>query len=77
MAISEGTALHYLAERAIAWQKKARDILNNVRGVVEEARGQQLRMGDLRKKIAKWKQEVSAENKDDPSADILQSQAGK
>ena len=59
VAISEGTALHCLAERAIAWQKRARELLAKAQGVIDEARGQQLRILDLRKKIWKWRQEVT------------------
>ena len=78
VAISEGTALHYLAERAICWQKKAREILNNIRGIVDNGRGQQLRLIDLRKKIMKWKQEAMSNkgNETDIQAQLA-SQAGQ
>lgn len=62
VAISEGTALHCVAERAINWQKRSREVLNTTRLIVDEARAQQLRVSDLRKKIKKWKQEVANES---------------
>lgn len=71
VAISEGTALHCLAERAISWQKQAREVLSTTRGVIEEARSQQLRLLDIRKKVSKWKQEASEE-----SAEVLAYQTG-
>lgn len=61
VAISEGTALHCLAERAIAWQKRARELISLKRGIIDDARGQQLRLIDLRKKILKWKEEAISE----------------
>lgn len=61
VAISEGTALHCLAERAITWQKKARELVGVIRAATEEARSQQLRLADIRKKISKWKLEISSE----------------
>ena len=79
VAISEGTALHCLAERAIAWQRKARELLGTIRAVVDAGRGQQLRMIDLRKKIKKWKDEAKG-NQVTQSSDIqaqLASQAGE
>lgn len=79
VAISEGTALHCLAERAIAWQKRARELLAKAQAVVDEARGQQLRIIDLRKKIWKWREEVSAVDTKEgaPVHSQLASQAGK
>lgn len=62
VAISEGTALHCLAERAISWQKQARELLGATRAVIEEAKSQQLRLVDIRKKISRWKQEASQES---------------
>lgn len=79
VAISEGTALHCLAERAIAWQKRARELLAKAQGVIEEARGQQLRILDLRKKIWKWRQEVFTADSKQGGAGVqsqLASQAG-
>jgi histone demethylase JARID1 len=63
VAISEGTALHCLAERAIAWQKNARELVASARPIVEEARSQQLRIYDITNKIFKWKQETLLEYK--------------
>ena len=79
VAISEGTALHCLAERAIAWQKRARELLAKAQGVIDEARGQQLRILDLRKKIWKWRQEVSNADSKEAAGQLhsqLASQAG-
>lgn len=78
VAISEGTALHCLAERAISWQRKARELLGNIRGIVDAGRGQQLRLIDLRKKIAKWKDEAlsNKSNETDIQAQLA-SQAGE
>ena len=78
VAISEGTALHCLAERAIAWQKRARELLSKAQGVIDEARGQQLRILELRKKIWKWRQEITpAEGKQPvPGQTQLAMQAG-
>lgn len=61
VAISEGTALHCLAERAMTWQKQARTLIASTSGIIDAARGQQLRLSDIRKKINKWKQEASSE----------------
>ena len=61
VAISEGTALHCLAERAMSWQKKARELVTITRAATEEARSQQLRLADIRKRIDKWKLEISTE----------------
>ena len=78
VAISEGTALHCLAERAISWQKKARELLSNIRGIVDAGRGQQLRLIDLRKRIMKWKDEaVSTKSNETEIQAQLASQAGK
>lgn len=75
VAISEGTALHCLAQRAINWQKQARDLLTASRGVTDEGRSQQLRLSDIRKKINKWKQEASLEQ--DVHSSQLTCQAGE
>ncbi len=78
VAISEGTALHCLAERAISWQKKAREVLGNIRGIVDAGRGQQLRLVDLRKKIAKWKDEAVTNKTNETEIQAqLASQAGE
>ena len=59
VAISEGTALHCLAERAIAWQKRAKASLQNSSSVLDAANYQMRRTEELRNHIKRWRQEAS------------------
>ncbi len=59
VAISEGTALHCLAERAIAWQKRARQVLQNTSLILEAAKHQMKRTEELKNHIKRWRQEAS------------------
>lgn len=59
VAISEGTALHCLAERAIAWQKRARQWIQNLGVVLESARQQMRRTDELRSHIRRWRNEAN------------------
>lgn len=59
VAISEGTALHCLAERAIAWQKRARHVLQNYATILEAAKHQMRRTEELKNHIKRWRQEAS------------------
>ena len=59
VAISEGTALHCLAERAIAWQKKARQVILNTSLVMESSKQQKRRIEELKNHIKRWRQEAS------------------
>lgn len=59
VAISEGTALHCLAERAIAWQKRARLSLQNCSVILEAAKHQMKRSDELKSHIRRWRQEAS------------------
>ena len=59
VAISEGTALHCLAERAIAWQRKAKLGLQNLTLILEASRHQMKRTEELRNHIKRWRQEAS------------------
>lgn len=58
VAISEGTALHCLAERAIAWQRRARQAITTTTAMLEAARHQSRRIGELKGHIRKWKAEA-------------------
>lgn len=59
VAISEGTALHCLAERAIAWQKRAKQSLQNSSLILEAGKHQMRRTEELRNHIKRWRQEAS------------------
>lgn len=59
VAISEGTALHCLAERAISWQKRAKQGLQNSSLILEAARHQMRRTEELRNHIRRWRLEAS------------------
>ena len=58
VAISEGTALHCLAERAIAWQRRARQAIATVTAMLEAAKHQSRRIGELKGHIRKWQAEA-------------------
>lgn len=59
VAISEGTALHCMAERAIAWQKRAKHGLQNSTLFLDAAKHQMRRTEELRNHIKRWQQEAS------------------
>ena len=58
VAISEGTALHCIAERAIAWQRRARQAISNCSGVLEAAKQQKRRIEELKGHIKRWRNEA-------------------
>lgn len=57
--ISEGTAIQCLAERSIAWQKKARQGMQCSVSVLEAAKQQKKRIEEIKNHIARWRQEAS------------------
>lgn len=59
VAISEGTALHCLAESAIAWQRKARQAIQAGASMLEAAKQQKKRIEELKSNIRKWRSEAS------------------
>ena len=58
--ISEGTALQCLAERSIAWQKKARQGMQGSVSTLEAAKQQKKRIEEIKGHITRWRQEASA-----------------
>lgn len=60
VAISEGTALHCLAERAIAWQRKTRQAISSSTAILEAAKQQSKRIEELKAHIKRWKKEAEA-----------------
>ena len=60
VAISEGTALHCLAERAIAWQRRARQAMTSGTSLLEAAKQQRKRIGELKTNIRKWRAEAES-----------------
>ena len=69
VAISEGTALHCLAERAISWQKRARQEITSCNALLEAAKQQMRRVQEVKAHIAKWKAEMqlTAEERERPT----------
>lgn len=59
VAISEGTSIHCLAERAIAWQKRARHGIQNTSVILEASKQQMRRIEELKSHIRRWRQEAS------------------
>ena len=70
VAISEGTALHCLAERAISWQKRARQEISNCNTILEAAKQQMRRVEEVKNHISKWKTEMqlTAEERQRPTS---------
>ena len=70
VAISEGTALHCLAERAIAWQNKARQEISNCNAILEAAKQQMRRVEEVKAHIAKWSAEMqlTVEEREKPTS---------
>lgn len=60
VAISEGTALHCLAERAIGWQRKAKKALSKSTVILEAAKRQNKLIADLKAHVKWSKIEVAA-----------------
>ena len=73
VAITEGTALHCIAERAIAWQRRARQAISNCSGVLEAAKQQRKRIDDLKGHIKRWRQEAVT-NREGISETLIQAQ---
>ena len=73
VAISEGTALHCIAERAISWQRRARQAISNCSGVLEAARQQKRRIEELKGHIRRWRNEAQS-NRDANSVTSIQAQ---
>ena len=70
VAISEGTALHCLAERAISWQKKVRQEISNCTAILEAAKQQMRRVEEVKGHIRKWSVEMqlTAEERQRPAS---------
>ena len=70
VAISEGTALHCIAERAILWQKKARQEIANCNTILEAAKQQMRRVEEVKVHTSKWSVEmqVTAEEREKPTS---------
>lgn len=70
VAISEGTALHCLAERAISWQKRARQEISNCTAILEAAKQQMRRVEEVKSHIGKWRAEmhVTGEERERPTS---------
>ena len=77
--ISEGTALHCLAERAIAWQRKAKKALSKSTVILEAAKRQSKLIADLKAHVKWSKIEVAAKRRDtsDSSEPQSSSSAGE
>ena len=73
VAISEGTALHCIAERAISWQRRARQAITNCSGVLEAAKQQRKRIEELKGHIKRWRQEALT-NREGMSVTLIQAQ---
>ena len=73
VAISEGTALHSLAERAITCQKKARAAITHINVVLESAKQQKRRIEELKGHIKRWRNEAQA-NRDGTTVTSIQAQ---
>ena len=72
-AISEGTALHCLAERALAWQRKAKKAVSKSTVILEAAKQQNKLIDDLQA-LVKWsKVEVVAKQCDTSDSSEAQS----
>ena len=70
VAISEGTALHCLAERAISWQKRARQEITSCTALLEAAKQQMRRLEEVKAHIGKWRAEMqlTAEERERPTS---------
>ena len=64
VAISEGTALHCLAERALAWQRKAKKAISKSTVILEAAKRQNKLIADLKAHVKWSKVEVVAKQRD-------------
>ena len=73
VAISEGSALQCIAERAVDWQKKAKLALSNCSGVLEAAKQQKRRIEELKGHIKRWRNEALV-NRDGMSVTSIQAQ---
>lgn len=61
VSFTEGSALQSLTERAIAWQKRARQSISNITLVLESAKTQQKRIQEIKGHILRWRNEAKAE----------------
>ena len=80
VAFTEGIALQCLAERAIAWQKRARQSIANITMSIEASRTQQKRIQEIKGHICKWRNEAKSEQTgptDSIQAQQLASSAGE
>ena len=73
VAISEGTALHCIAERAISWQRRARQAITNCSGVLEAAKQQKRRIEEIKGHIRRWRNEAQS-NREGSSVTSIQAQ---
>ena len=79
VSITEGSALQCLAERAIAWQRKARQSITSVTLTLEAARTQQKRIEEIKGHICRWRTEAKTDQTN-PASSIqtqLANSAGK
>ena len=61
VSFTEGSALQCLAERSIAWQKRARQSIANVTVCLESAKTQQKRIQEIKGHICRWRDEAKAD----------------
>ncbi len=61
VSFTEGVALQCLAERAIAWQKKARQSITSMTATLEATKTQQKRIQELKGNICRWRNEAKSE----------------
>ncbi len=61
VAFTEGVALQCLAERALAWQKKARLNITSLTTTLEATKTQQKRIQELKGHICRWRNEAKSE----------------
>lgn len=74
VAISEGTALHCLAERAFAWQKRVRQEISNCTTILEAAKQQMRRVAEVRGHIRKWRAEMQLSSEEKLTATSVEAQ---
>lgn len=74
VAISEGAALHCLAERAIAWQRKARQSISSCTTILEAAKQQNKRIDELKAHIKRWKMEAEAKRPEGVPVSFIEAQ---
>lgn len=61
VTITEGSALQCLAERAVAWQRKARQTIASITITLEAARTQKKRIEEIKGHIRRWRNEAKSD----------------